>query len=57
VNVTAVLLWLLLYTTVANVVLGVAVQNAAFVQPELAKVIVTVVAALRLVISPPALVE
>ena len=56
-NVTAVLLWLLLYTTVANVVLGVAVQNAAFVQPELAKVIVTAVAALRLVISPPALVE
>ena len=57
VNVTAVLLWLLLKTPVATVTLGVAVQKAALVQPPFAKVIVTDVAAARLITSPPVLVE
>jgi hypothetical protein len=37
--------------------LELATQKAAFVQPELAKVMVTDVAALRPVISPPLFVE
>ena len=57
VKVTAVLLCALFQTLAAKVLPALAVQNAAFVQPELAKVMVTDVAALRPVISPPALVE
>jgi hypothetical protein len=56
VNVTAVLLIAVTYGCVA-VTLEFATQKAALVQPELAKVMVTLVAALSPVILPPALVE